>query len=270
MNPNLPESLALEADRKWQEFGKSAGNETVRYIESTLEKKALLSVFAFSDYVAKACIRAPSLLLELTKSGDLHRKYSAHHYHNALENQLETVSDESELGRVLCRFRRREMVRIAWRDLTGSADLSEILHDLSGFADASLDKSLGKLYKWHCDPFGVPMSADGNPQQLVVIGMGKLGAGELNFSSDVDLLFAYPEAGQTAGNDNPITNEEFFIRLCRRYVKILGTTTSDGPLFRVDLRLRPWGENGPLVMSFDNMEDYYQRQGRNWERYACD
>ena len=103
---------------------------------------------------------------------------------------------------------------------------------------------------------------------LVVLGLGKLGAAELNFSSDIDLIFAYPAAGETRGAARSVSNEDFFFRLCRKLIQVIGQPTADGFVFRVDLRLRPFGENGPLVLSFDAMEHYYQEQGRDWERYA--
>ncbi|MBW2201847.1 MAG: bifunctional [glutamate--ammonia ligase]-adenylyl-L-tyrosine phosphorylase/[glutamate--ammonia-ligase] adenylyltransferase [Deltaproteobacteria bacterium] len=162
----------------------------------------------------------------------------------------------------------REMVRIAWRDLAGWADLSETMADLSDFADACIGETLALLDKQACLNFGIPTGMNGTQQKLIVIGMGKLGARELNFSSDIDLILAYPDGGQTQDRNISISNEEFFIRLSRQLLKVIGQTTADGILFRVDLRLRPYGESGPLVMSFDNMEDYYQNQGREWERYA--
>ncbi|PQP33672.1 bifunctional glutamine synthetase adenylyltransferase/deadenyltransferase, partial [Desulfobacteraceae bacterium SEEP-SAG9] len=105
------------------------------------------------------------------------------------------------------------------------------------------------LYKQACLNFGIPTGINGIHQKLIVIGMGKLGARELNFSSDIDLILAYPDGGATKGRNISISNEEFFVRLSRQLVKVIGQTTADGILFRVDLRLRPYGESGPLVMS---------------------
>ena len=160
------------------------------------------------------------------------------------------------------------MIRIAWRDLAGWADLAETMSELSAFADTCLDQTLRILYQWQSDKHGVPMAADGSQRHLVVLGLGKLGARELNFSSDVDLIFAYPGSGQTRGAKNSLSNEDFFIRLCRSLIKVIGQLTADGFVFRVDLRLRPYGESGPLAMEFNAMEQYFQQQGREWERYA--
>src|SRR5699024_6334898 len=105
-------------------------------------------------------------------------------------------------------------------------------------------------------------------QQLVILGMGKLGAYELNLSSDVDLIFTYPEGGETQGAKRNIDNQEFFTRLGQKLIKALDTITVDGFVFRMDMRLRPYGASGPLVYSFIAIEQYYQNQGRDWERYA--
>ncbi len=160
------------------------------------------------------------------------------------------------------------MVRIAWRDLAGWADLQETMDCLSFLADSCLNCVESFLYKKLCREYGTPVNAEGRPQRLVVLAMGKLGAGELNFSSDIDLIFAYADSGNTVNGPVEMSNEAFFTHLCRRLIAVLSRTTSEGFVFRVDCNLRPFGENGPLVMSFDNMEDYYLRQGREWERYA--
>src|SRR6185295_9386614 len=109
--------------------------------------------------------------------------------------------------------------------------------------------------------------ASGEAQHLVVLGMGKLGGGELNFSSDIDLVLLFPEHGETDGARS-IENEDFFTRLAQEMVRLLKTPTQDGIVFRVDLRLRPFGDSGAVVSSFASFEDYLQRHGRDWERYA--
>ena len=182
--------------------------------------------------------------------------------------KLGLLTDEEEAGRLLREFRRFEMVRIAWRDLAGRATLEATVADLSEFADACLQAALDFVYRAQCRTCGVPRGEDGSPRQMVVIALGKLGGQELNFSSDVDLVFAYPEEGETRGGPQRFSNAEFFTRLSRRLLRLIGTPTADGILFRTDMRLRPYGESGPMVMSFDAMEAYFQRQGREWERYA--
>ena len=125
-----------------------------------------------------------------------------------------------------------------------------------------------RLHDWTCAELGTPRDAEGRPQRLVVLAMGKLGARELNLSSDIDLIFAFAQIGEVTGGPRALSNEQFFVRLAQRLVQSLASATVDGFVFRVDTRLRPFGEVGPLAMSFQAMEDYYQSQAREWERYA--
>ena len=124
------------------------------------------------------------------------------------------------------------------------------------------------LHQGQSDELGVPRNAEGTEQELLVLGMGKLGAGELNLSSDVDLIFSFPENGYTQGGHKKLSNEEFFTRLGHKLIEALDIVTADGFVFRVDMRLRPFGDSGAIASCFDSMEDYYQTQGREWERYA--
>jgi glutamate-ammonia-ligase adenylyltransferase len=167
----------------------------------------------------------------------------------------------------LRKWRRREMVRIAWRDLAGWASLEETLADLTNFADAAIRTACEFARRPLVARYGEPCSASGLIQPLVIVGMGKLGGGELNFSSDVDLVLLFPEHGETNGA-RPIANEEFFTRLGQGLVRMLESPTQDGFVLRVDMRLRPFGDSGPLVASFASFEDYLPRHGRDWERYA--
>jgi glutamate-ammonia-ligase adenylyltransferase len=159
------------------------------------------------------------------------------------------------------------MVRIAWRDLAGWAELPETLSDLTAFADAAINVAVHYARNSLVTRYGEPRSADGTVQPLVVLAMGKLGGGELNFSSDVDLVLLFPEHGETDGARS-IANEEFFTRLAQAVIRLLEAPTHEGAVLRVDLRLRPFGDSGPLVASFASFEDYLPRHGREWERYA--
>ena len=167
----------------------------------------------------------------------------------------------------LRRLRRRELVRIAWRDLAGLAPLDETLRELSALADAAIASALDFAKRSLDARFGTPRSAKGEAQELLVIGMGKLGGGELNFSSDIDLVFLFPETGETDGA-RVVSNEEYFTRLGQSLIRLLDARTAEGIVFRVDMRLRPLGEPGPLAMNFGAFEDYLQQHGRDWERYA--
>ena len=232
-------------------------------IQSSLPK-----VFVCSEYVARHCIRKPAMLVGLASSGDLLADYQLDDYYTRLKIAMAELETPDALHRVLREFRQREWIRLVWRDIAGWSALEQTTQELSWLAECCVDVALETLYKWACKDFGIPCNEAGDPQQMVVIGMGKLGAWELNVSSDIDLIFAFPEAGETKGAVKSLTNSEFFIRLGQKLIQSLDNVTADGFVFRVDMRLRPFGEGGPLVTSFDAMESYYQTHGREWERYA--
>jgi len=235
---------------------------------ATDESLSAVQVLSGSDYVTQWGNRYPERAQELLASADITRLYEAGAYQSKLQQLLLDVADEASLHQKLRYFRQREMVRIIWRDLAGWADLAETVADLSALADACVTQSLNVLHQWQCQQLGTPCNAEGNEQHLIVLGMGKLGAGELNLSSDIDLIFTYPEEGETQGGRRSLSNGEFFIRLGRKLIQSLDNVTVDGFVFRVDMRLRPFGESGALAASFEAIEDYYQTQGREWERYA--
>lgn len=221
-----------------------------------------------SDFVASTCLKHPAMLLDLMASGDLGRVYGDDRHHRDVSGQIATMDSDASLGKILRLIRQREMIRIAIRDLSGLSDFAESTGDLSRLAEACVDGALSSLYAMMALQSGTPVNPGGEPINMVVFAMGKLGASELNFSSDIDLMFAYPEAGMTRGSENPMDALTFFTRLSQRFLKVFGSQGGDGPLFRVDLRLRPFGDNGPLILSFSALEDYYVSQGREWERYA--
>jgi len=264
----LPESLSKEIEETWGAFCAACDAAAVPLPDDPVFQSEIKRVWTFSEFISKCSISEPAMILDLYESGDLWKRYPRDAFETRFLKCLKVVDTADGLSREIRRVRRREMVRIAWRDLANLSHVSETLMELSQFADACISHVLDQLYRWQCKASGVPMSKDGTRQFLVVIGMGKLGGNELNFSSDVDLMFAYPETGATEGGSSSIQNEEFFVRLCRKLIKVIGSSPVEGMLFRVDTRLRPYGESGPIVMSFDNMVQYYEIQGREWERYA--
>ncbi len=265
---SLPAMLRGGVANHWQRFLAAADAQGVQAPKNPAFLEILFRVWSLSDFVAQSCVREPALLADLLESGDLLTDYRPREHLANVRRVLREKANETEPGRTLRRFRRREMVRIAWRDLAGWADLEETLGDLSSLAEASLQEGLRILHAGACAQWGEPHGGSGAPQQLVVLAMGKLGARELNFSSDIDLIFAFPESGSTVRATARLDNEAFFTRLGRRLIDVIGAATDEGFVFRVDLRLRPFGTSGPLVMSFDAMEAYYQSQAREWERYA--
>ncbi|WP_290635551.1 bifunctional [glutamate--ammonia ligase]-adenylyl-L-tyrosine phosphorylase/[glutamate--ammonia-ligase] adenylyltransferase, partial [Aquisalimonas sp.] len=230
--------------------------------------QSLPTVWAGSPFVALSCIRAPELLDDLAHSGDLEGAYHEGEMASRAADAVADCSDEDALNRGLRRYRRREMVRIAWRDLAGWASLGETLRELSALADACIQVALD----WHLHQlqarFGEPRNADGEPVTFYVLGMGKLGGRELNYSSDIDLIFGYSDVGETHGGRKSVDNQEFFTRLGQKLINSLNARLVEGFVFRVDMRLRPYGDSGPLVMHSDQLETYYEAQGREWERYA--
>ncbi len=224
-------------------------------------------MFAASDFVSQSCARAPRLLAELVTAGDLERPLTAADFTARAPGGFAVDAPEGLVQAALRTWRRRELTRIAWRDLAGWAQLPETLGELSAFADVAITTALAQARSNLLERYGEPRGAGGAAQPLVVIGMGKLGGGELNFSSDVDLVLLFPEHGETAG-PRVIANEEFFTRLGQGLSRLLSAPTVDGFVLRVDLRLRPFGASGPLVASFTSFEDYLLRHGRDWERYA--
>ena len=229
--------------------------------------EGIKALWAQSDFAAQTCLRDPGALGELQRDGLLDRAYAGGEMADELRRRLDGIDDEDALIAVLRLFRRREMLRIVWRDLGGLASLEETLEDLSELADVCVRQALDRLYDWSVAKSGVPRDSDGRPQHMIVLGMGKLGARELNLSSDIDLIFCFPSHGKTDGR-RALENEQFFTRLGRQLIQVLSKPTVDGFVFRVDMRLRPFGDAGPLAVSIDAMEHYYHSQARDWERYA--
>lgn len=179
----------------------------------------------------------------------------------------QNIVDEISLKRAVRRLRQQVLVRIIVRDLNGLANLHEVMRTTTSLAECVINTSIAYLNTWQMATYGQPVDIKGEPQSFIVIGMGKLGGGELNVSSDIDLIFAYAEEGDTQGKA-PISNQEFFIRLAKKLIATMDEITEDGFVFRVDMRLRPFGSEGALVSNLDALEDYYQNNGREWERYA--
>ncbi|HEX3171091.1 MAG TPA: bifunctional glutamine synthetase adenylyltransferase/deadenyltransferase, partial [Burkholderiales bacterium] len=178
------------------------------------------------------------------------------------------ATDDASLMRALRDLRKRVMLRLIARDLNGLATLDEVMATITTLADIALTVAVDHLQREFALPHGEPTAAnDGSVQVLHVVAMGKLGGEELNVSSDIDLVFVYPEDGETRG-PRPLSNHEYFIRFARRLIALLNEMTADGYVFRVDMRLRPLGSDGPLAVSFGMLENYFITQGREWERYA--
>ena len=263
----LPAPLRQETENRVRDLTTPAeqGNSHHTLPQPLLDTVPL--ALATSDFITEQLRRDPTLLASLaprvlSPDGD---RYDV----AALRREIADAPDEASLGRLLRRARRELWVVIAWRDLCGMANLAEVMSLLSSFADTVLSATIEKLWSWRTATLGTPVDSEtGQPAHPIVLGLGKLGGEELNFSSDIDLIFAYEGSGTTDGGPRSLDNQEFFLRLFRDLVKLLSESTPDGQVFRVDTRLRPFGNSGALALESDAMEQYYTRHGRDWERYA--
>ena len=263
--PLLPPLLQEQAQRQWQrllDLSPAYGDLPNE------QQQTLLTLLGLSDFISDSLIKQPNMLTQTLASGDLAQAERWPAYERDLAALLGEVNDEEALKRVLRQFRRSRMLVIAWRELLGESEVEESFIHLTKLADALICGARDWLYAKQCGELGTPVDGNGDPQPLLILGMGKLGGGELNFSSDIDLIFTFPENGYTVGGRRELANQQFFIKLGQRLINALHQPTQDGQVFRVDMRLRPFGEAGPLAISFAAMEDYYQHHGRNWERYA--
>ena len=228
----------------------------------TLDKLACGAAIEFSRYARRIVERRPVLARTL----DTATPFTAEAMRAFIT--AENPADEAALCRCLRDLRQRVMLTLICRDLAGTADLAEVTGTMSSLADIAIDETCLRLETSLQGQYGTPFGQESRqPQRLMVVGMGKLGGRELNVSSDVDLVFLYAEEGETSG-PRSISNFEFFTRLARKLIAALSEPTEDGFVFRVDMRLRPYGDSGPLVCNLAMLESYLVTQGREWERYA--
>lgn len=213
-----------------------------------------------SDFIISVLVEQPALLSRLAGEDATDTKDVA----PAPELRADSRSVWPALLR---RYRKAGSARLTWREVLGLDDVEDTLAGSTRLAETCLKLALSALEVEFVARHGTVRSADGEVQRLVVFGLGKLGGGELNFSSDVDLVYAYPSDGDSDG-PRPLAAETYFARLGQQLAKLLDETTADGFCHRVDLRLRPFGGAGRVALPFAAMEGYFQREGRDWERYA--
>ena len=222
-------------------------------------------VFSRSPFVADVCAKHPEWLVELLDfaAPSLPQSY----YHQKVSAYVSQAKTEDGLAKALRRCRQFHMAAITFSDVLNRQSIDASLLQVSLLANALIQQGYTWLYSSLCSKHGTPVGSHG-PMPMYILGMGKLGGHELNFSSDIDLIFTYPEKGETQGGKKSLEHQQFFTRLAQKLIQALNKVTVDGQVYRVDMRLRPFGESGPLVLHFDAMEDYYQEQGRHWERFA--
>ena len=236
-------------------------------LKSEAVLRPLVRTLACSPFAARSFTRKPEILAALLEDDRLNRPLANSELPALAGAALESSSQETSFMRELRWYRHREMCRILWRDLNGLSTIEESLGELTALAEACILAALEFARSSVSARHGMPRAASGEPSELAVIGMGKLGGGELNFSSDIDLIFVYSEEGRTDGTV-PVDASRFHTLVCQQVIRLLDQRTVDSFVYRVDTRLRPFGASGPLVVRTSSLENYLARSARDWERYA--
>ncbi|MCA9107768.1 MAG: hypothetical protein KDA83_20315, partial [Planctomycetales bacterium] len=226
----------------------------------------LLRLFSSSQHLSDLLVREPEGydLLRMTEGRPVARQALI----EEITAEVRRLSDERHVMAAIRRFKHRETLRIAYGDLVGRQRLDVVARQISYLADALVEAAVQSAMARRAERWGHPYRRDGQPARLAILGLGKLGGNELNYSSDIDLIPFYDQEGETRGGTRSVSNREFFARVVGDLVKLLGDVTELGAAYRVDLRLRPEGSAGPVVRSLGSMLHYYDTAGRTWERQA--
>lgn len=264
----IPDKLRDHAKLCHQQFQQLIKEHNISIKLNKEEYSQILRVLCCSDFILQTINKQTEWFFTSLKTR-LFNQIPREENLQQCASQLFTSSHNLiSLSEQLRKFRNQQLCQIAWRDITGDADLCETLSSLSQLAEICIKFSLRWLHNNLKKEFGTPINSHGQKIEMIVLAMGKLGACELNFSSDIDLVFVFPEHGKTINGKRCISHNEYFIKLGQQLIKLLSETTTYGFVFRVDMRLRPFGKSGPLAITIDAMEDYYAVHGREWERYA--
>lgn len=268
LNLNSPEHSPLF----FQQFKQALSEETKQALLRLVDQDSSLltrlqKLLLCSQYACTEIAQRPELLVDILARWQCQHPMSEQDYAKQFNTHFHTPEDDASLNQQLRRLRKQVLLRILWRDINQLNSLQETTAELSFFAEHCLQQALSWHYEALIARFGEPQNHAGEKQAFIVLGMGKLGARELNLSSDIDLIFCYPEKGVCTGKD-ALENQAFFNHLGKKIIYSLDHKNADGFVFRVDMRLRPYGQSGALVSNYSALEDYYQNQGREWERYA--
>ncbi len=261
---NLPDELKQYSDIQYERLKGKLSEEQFALLDLRPEFRFVL---ALSEFVSNTIYSYPKECCQLIEQGSLDDPSFHIEPASYVKEYVDDKLSDFDLKRRLRVLRRIHYMAIAWRDLCGFADINEVFEKLSSLAEAVVLRLLEVVRSQLKKVYGDAFDADGSPLPLLVIGMGKLGGRELNFSSDIDLIFTYPMEGETSG-PRVVTFREFFSKIVQRMANFLSDITSDSFCYRIDLRLRPFGDAGAIVNSFDALQVYYETQGRTWERYA--
>ena len=227
--------------------------------------EALLAILATSPFLGEIVIAEPDVWERIRSGGGRPEKRES--LRDILRSEVGDSLDSAFVMQVLRRFKRREILRVAYGDIVKHQRLETVVDQISAIADCIIDEALRVALLQQQQRRGSPITGDGRPATITVIALGKLGGNELNYSSDIDLVFCYSEDGDIAGSKT-YTTSEFFERVVQQVTRLIADQTELGAVYRVDLRLRPYGGQGPLVLPRVAVERYYDRQGRTWERQA--
>lgn len=231
--------------------------------------RCLIATFSYSRFLSEAVLKRPEWLLQAADADDLYRVLSVEDFAERLAQFRVAEGARVPVAVMLARFRRRQLLRILLRDVLDVAAVPDITGELSNLADSILDFAYREIRAQLAARHGEPVSEGDDGQRracgLAVIALGKLGGQELNYSSDVDLMFVYSANGETTG-PHSITNKEFFKKVANQYTELLSTYTADGSCYRVDLRLRPDGRLGEVCTSLEGAQRYYTERARDWEK----
>jgi glutamate-ammonia-ligase adenylyltransferase len=233
-----------------------------RVVSSPAALRYAVNLFSYSRFLSESVLQSPERILRVANSGSFYRVLTVEDYQHRLADFLEgrepTAVD-------LARFRRIQLLRTLLRDILGEANLASVTEEISNLADAILDGTFRHLRAARAARYGEPRLPDGSPCGFSVISLGKLGGKELNYSSDIDLMFVYGGNGSTDGADS-LTNKQFYIGLAQDLVALLSAYTPEGQCYRVDLRLRPDGTHGEACISEEAARAYYSGRARDWEK----
>jgi len=258
---STPRAIARFLDERLARLESACRDASVPFYDDAGVDDHLERVLLASDFAYESFLRDPALL-----GPELLRLMSDPRHADARAGVFASLAD-ADLGAELRRFRQREALRLIWRDLNDLDTVETTLAGASVLAETCIEAALAGAERRVAARHGVIRDAKGAAQRLVVFGLGKLGGGELNFSSDIDLVLAYAEDG-TSDGARALDADAYYARIGQQFVALLAERDADGYVYRVDLRLRPFGTSGRTAFSFAAMEQYYQREGRDWERYA--
>jgi glutamate-ammonia-ligase adenylyltransferase len=260
---SVPDARA--AGRSLERLRQESPTAFDRIAGSAAALRCAVNVFSYSRFLSDAVFKNPECILQVSSSGRFYRVLSEEEYEDRLVGFLGGHHLDLPSAVELARFRRRQLLRIALRDIMGVAELAEVTEELSNLADAILDFTYRRIRAQLVALHGEPRLADGSVCGFSVLSLGKLGGKELNYSSDIDLMFVYGGNGETDGTAR-ITNKEFCKKIANQYTTLLSTYTAEGQCYRVDLRLRPDGTLGEICISGEGARAYYEERARDWEK----